>query len=165
MGKLRRSTRPSPATVIACLALVVAVGGSAAAATGDGGPKAEKSNVDVNRDRGLVVRQNSVEFPEQVPGDGNYISRKVAATCVGNEVATGGGTYWFSGGNVANEPNEVTSYLVPLRNTQKVPYGYEAKGLSDSSPGAGGSPPKFTVFVNCLKFATSTAKRKTKVRR
>jgi hypothetical protein len=162
-----RLRRPSPALVIACIALMAALAPASYATVSQllpqesvGTSQLKPNAVTSNKVRdfslrkwdfkksdlpGLVgdmtLRQSSITVPAgPVAGNGLYVTRVIQVKCQPGERAISGGTSWSSD----NDGEELTTvYSRPLIENGK-PVGWRARGGSDI-----GEDRVFTVEVLC----------------
>ena len=139
MRRLRGQTF-QPGTAISLLALFVALGGTAFAATGDrAGQGAGATVSEAISDQKLRVRQASIGV-DGGTANGNYNSRTVEVKCKRGEVALSVSTQWDSPDN-----NELSTVFARLSSTRSgTPNGAVARGSSDT-PGVA----TFRVQVLC----------------
>lgn len=162
-----RLRRPSPALVIACIALMAALAPASYATVSQilpqesvGTSQLKPNAVTSNKVRdfslrkwdfkksdlpGLVgdmtLRQSSITVPAgPVAGNGLYVTRVIQVKCQAGERAISGGTSW----STDNDGEELTTvYSRPLIENGK-PVGWRARGGSDI-----GEDRVFTVEVLC----------------
>jgi hypothetical protein len=162
-----RLRRPSPALVIACIALMAALAPASYATVSQilpqqsvGTSQLKPNAVTSNKVRdfslrkwdfkksdlpGLVgdmtLRQSSITVPAgPVAGNGLYVTRVIQVKCQPGERAISGGTSW----STDNDGEELTTvYSRPLIENGK-PVGWRARGGSDI-----GEDRVFTVEVLC----------------
>jgi hypothetical protein len=162
-----RLRRPSPALVIACVALMAALAPASYATVSQilpqqsvGTSQLKPNAVTSNKVRdfslrkwdfkksdlpGLVgdmtLRQSSITVPAgPVAGNGLYVTRVIQVKCQPGERAISGGTSW----STDNDGEELTTvYSRPLIENGK-PVGWRARGGSDI-----GEDRAFTVEVLC----------------
>jgi hypothetical protein len=162
-----RLRRPSPALVIACIALMAALAPASYATVSQilpqqsvGTSQLKPNAVTSNKVRdfslrkwdfkksdlpGLVgdmtLRQSSITVPAgPVAGNGLYVTRVIQVKCQPGERAISGGTSW----STDNDGEELTTvYSRPLIENGK-PVGWRARGGSDI-----GEDRAFTVEVLC----------------
>ena len=136
MRRLRGQTF-HPSTAVSLLALFVALGGTAFAATGDRGAGATASEA-ISAQK-LKVRQASIGV-DGGTANGNYNSRTVSVKCRRGEVALSVSTQWDSPDN-----NELATVFARLSTGRSgTPNGGVARGSSDT-PGVA----TFRVQVLC----------------
>lgn len=140
---MRGIPRPSPAMVVALVALIVAIGGTAAALPGKftvGQDDLKKSSVGARALGKMLVGETQV-FKSQDPqaGDGEFTETKgeircpaKAPTAIDPAVA-----------NMGKAAFEVRRLAIP--NRWGAPVGYEFVVSSDQGPNVG-----YTMTVNCL---------------
>lgn len=120
----------NPSTAISLLALFVALGGTAFAATGRGADAPEATVAKALSNQKLEIRQASVAV-DGGTANANYNTRSVSVKCKRGEVALSVSTQWD-----APENNElVTSFARLTTNRSGTPTGATARGASDT-PGA-----------------------------
>ena len=126
MRRLRGQTF-HPSTAISLLALFVALGGTAFAATGDrGGDGAGATVAKAISDQELTVRQASVGV-DGGTANANYNTRTVSVKCRRGEVALSVSTQWDSPDN-----NELAVGFARLTTSPSgTPNGAIARGSSD----------------------------------
>ena len=125
---MRRGRTFHPSTAISLMALFVALGGTAFAATGDRGSQgAEATVAKAIGTQKLKVRQASVGI-DGGTANGNYNTRTVGVKCRRDEVALSVGTQWDSPDN-----NELATTFARLTTTRSGrPDGAVARGSSDT---------------------------------
>jgi hypothetical protein len=157
---------PSPAMVVACIALAVALAPASYAvsqlvpADSVGTPQLQKDSVTSNKVRDfslrrwdfkkadlkgfvgdMTLRQSSVSVPPgSVAHNGLYVMRAIQVKCHPGERAISGGTGWSSD---ADGEELTTVYSRPVIENG-VPVGWRARGGSDI-----GAARVFTVEVLC----------------
>src|SRR5215203_2736440 len=164
--------RPSPAMVVACIALVSALTPTSYAAVASqlvpkdsvGTAQLRKNAVTSNEARDfkrgtlprgpagpqgppgvigdVTVRQSSTTVPAASPGNGLYVTRAVQIKCESGERAIAGGSSWSSD---RNEEELVTVYSHPVMENRKA-VGWRARGGSDLNVDR-----IFTVQALCAK--------------
>jgi len=161
--------RPSPALVIACIALAVALAPASYAAVSQllpvdsvGTPQLQDDAVTSNKVRDFSLRRwdfKQSDFPSvatlgaftrreasvtvpagSVAGNGLYVTRAVQVRCPPGKRAVSGGTSWSTDVNAAEL---TTVYSKPLIENGK-PVGWRARGGSDEAQDR-----VFTVEVLC----------------
>jgi hypothetical protein len=158
---------PSPAMVVACVALAVALAPASYAvsqlvpADSVGTPQLQRDAVTSNKVRDFslrawdfkkadlkrllvntTLRQSSVTVPAgPVPHNGLYVTRVIQVRCQPGERAVSGGTSWDSD---KDGEELITVYSRPLIENG-VAVGWRARGGSDI-----GAPRDFTVEVLCV---------------
>lgn len=162
-----RLRRPSPAMVVACIALAVALAPASYAtvsqlvpANSVGTPQLQDEAVTSNKVRDfslrawdfkkgdleslmgeMTVRQGSVAVPAgPVAHNGLYVTRVVQIRCQPGQRAVSGGTSWSSD---KDGEELITVYSKPVME-KGVPVGWRARGGSDV-----GAARVFTVEVLC----------------
>ncbi|HYI35747.1 MAG TPA: hypothetical protein VEX39_04030 [Thermoleophilaceae bacterium] len=116
-----------PSTAISLLALFVALGGTAFAATdGSGTAEPEATVGKALESKKLKIRQASVAV-DGGTFNANYNTRTVAAKCRRGEVALSVSTQWDAGDNT----ELVTSFARLTTNRSGTPTGAVARGASD----------------------------------
>jgi hypothetical protein len=162
-----RLWRPSPAIVIACIALTVALAPASYAAVSQllpadsvGTPQLQADAVTSNKVRDfslrkwdfrkgdlqslmgdITVRQSSIAVPPgPVAHNGLYVTRVIQVRCEPGQRAISGGTSWSSDDN---GEELMTVYSKPVME-KGVPVGWRARGGSDL-----GAARVFTVEVLC----------------
>ncbi len=138
MGNQRAWTL-HPSTAISLLALFVALGGTAFAATGGGAGEPGASAARALGTKNLKIRQASV-FIDGGTFNANYNTRQVGVNCRKGEVALSVGTQWDAPDNT----ELTTSFARLTTNSAGKPTGAIARGSSDL-PGTR----KFRVQVLC----------------
>ena len=142
MRRLRGRTF-HPSTAISLLALFVALGGTAFAATGGGrGVEGPGANLAKALDsKKLTVRQETVNV-DGGTANGNYNSRQAEVKCARGETALSVGTQWDAPDNT-----ELVTVFARLTTTRSgTPTGAAARGSSDL-PGV----TRFRVQVLCAR--------------
>jgi hypothetical protein len=162
-----RLRRPSPAMVIACIALAVALAPASYATVSQilpeesvGTPQLQPNAVTSNKVRDfslrkwdfkksdlpslvgdMTLRQGSITVPAgPVAGNGVYMTRVIQRRCQPGERAISGGTSWE---NDKDGEELITVYSKPLMENGK-PVGWRARGASDDA-----TDHVFTVEVLC----------------
>ncbi len=151
-----RLRRPSPAMVIACIALAVALAPASYATVSQilpeesvGTPQLQPNAVTSNKVRDftlrkwdfkksdlpalvgdLTLREGSITVPAgPVAGNGVYVTRVIQIRCHAGERAISGGTSWE---NDKDGEELLTVYSKPLMEKGK-PVGWRARGASDDA--------------------------------
>ncbi len=135
----KRSHRPlkvQPATVIALVALFVALGGTALATTS--GPQATSAKALGTKK--LTFRKAAVVIPAGGLQNGNFNSRRASVSCGRREVALSVSTQF----DVPDNTEAVTQFARLTVNRRGKPTGATASGATDS-----GVDQLFTVYALC----------------
>lgn len=122
-----RGTTFHPSTAISLLALFVALGGTAFAATGSSGANGPDANVaKALGTKNLKIRQAAVAI-DGGTANANYNTRQVGVSCGKGEVALSVGTQWDAPDNT----ELVTSFARLTTTNSGKPIGGIARGASD----------------------------------
>lgn len=135
----KRSHRPlkvQPATVIALVALFVALGGTALATTSD--PKGTSAKALGTKK--LTLRKAAVVIPAGGFQNSNFNSRRASVSCGRREVALSVSTQF----DVPDNTEAVTQFARLTVNRRGKPTGATASGATDS-----GVDRLFTVYALC----------------
>lgn len=142
----RRRRVPQPGTAIALLALFVALGGTAFAATsrepGGSGVSPEATAAKALGTKKLKLRKASVVVPAGGFRNGNYNSARVSVSCRRREIALSASTNF----DIPDNAEAVTQFARLTVGRRGKPTGATASGATDS-----GQPRVFSVFVLCAR--------------
>ncbi len=136
-----KSRLPAPGTLIAIVALIVAMTGTAIAATHIRG-----NSIGSRKLKTVTVRTATSEaFGGQAEHNAIPAHKTAVVSCAPGEVAMSGGLAW----NISTDGRALyTSQVVPIV-TAAEPTGYSITGASDENP-VGGEVISFTAYAECL---------------
>ena len=141
--KKHRVHLPAPGTIIAVLALIVAMAGTAYAAN-----RIRANSVGANKLKTITVRTvPSAAFGGQAGNNAIPAHKTVTVICAPGEVALSGGLDWNVDPASAQSALYTTEVVPVLTNGE--PTGYAVTGASDENPFPGQTI-LFTAYAECL---------------